>query len=174
LSLILWRKYGKMSPKRSVPVPKLVEKYRAEFPSTPRPYLRRLIRAENPSLFKNNPSNLKQLDRWLGKSYKKQNYNSAKKEPSTDFHDDVAKAKEEWVNGDVAKTYKRIKLLINKIPKENVTPRLKSLIEEEDRRTTSVLNDPRPYNKRKPLLVILSSMIPQFLEALEEEKQRSD
>lgn len=70
LSLKLWREHGKLSPKRRKDVSQLVEKYRRQFPTLERPLLRKLIRLENPEVFKNNPSNLKTLDRHLGKAFK--------------------------------------------------------------------------------------------------------
>jgi len=59
-----------MSPKRDKTVPQLVEKFRREYPHLERSLLRKLIRLENPHLFKNNPSNLKTLDRHLKKAFK--------------------------------------------------------------------------------------------------------
>lgn len=61
-----------MSPKRDKTVPELVEKYRRVFPSLESRYLRRLIRAEHPELFKNNSSwasNLRKLSRYLKKAF---------------------------------------------------------------------------------------------------------
>ena len=61
-----------MSPKHRKDVSQLVEKYKRELPYLERPLLRRLIRVENPQLFKNNPSmasNLKTLDRHLKKAF---------------------------------------------------------------------------------------------------------
>ena len=55
--------------KRDKTIQYLVTDYRFNFHYLERPLLRKLIRLENPDLFKNKDSNLKTLDRWLKKSY---------------------------------------------------------------------------------------------------------
>jgi hypothetical protein len=61
-----------MSPHYDKSVSQLVEKYLAEKHKgklpLERPYMRRLIRAENKEFF-SNPSNLRKLDRYLRKAY---------------------------------------------------------------------------------------------------------
>lgn len=57
-----------MSPRRDKTVVSLAEKYKSRFPRLERPILRKLIRLENPDLFRN-PSNLRKLDRTLGKLF---------------------------------------------------------------------------------------------------------
>lgn len=68
-----------MSPKRDKTVPRLVEKYRREYPYLERPLLRKLMRLENPQLFRDNPSNLKKLDRHLRKAFEKEEPSSQDK-----------------------------------------------------------------------------------------------
>jgi len=68
-----------MSPKRDKTVPQLVEKYRREYPYLERPLLRKLMRLENPQLFRDNPSNLKKLDRYLRKAFEKEEPSSQDK-----------------------------------------------------------------------------------------------
>ena len=65
-----------MSRSKAKDVPQLVEKYRQAYPDLDRDLLRKLIRLENPQLFskKENErysSNLKKLDRYQRKSFKK-------------------------------------------------------------------------------------------------------
>jgi hypothetical protein len=79
VSLGRWEKDGKMSPKRSLTVSELVQKYRQMFPNEERRNLRRRLRIEKPELFKDNPSNLRKLDRHLQKEFKN-NLNKDKKE----------------------------------------------------------------------------------------------
>lgn len=72
-----------MSFKGGKNVPQLVSKMRADYPQLDRDLIRKLIRLENPDLFKDNPSNLKKLDRYLKRSYKTPMV--GKTEAQTDF-----------------------------------------------------------------------------------------
>lgn len=56
-----------MSVNKEKDVSKLVEKYRCDFPTLERRFLRKLIRSENKI---ENPSELKKLDRYLKKAFK--------------------------------------------------------------------------------------------------------
>lgn len=69
MSLTLWERYGKMSPRQDKTVFKVTQKYRSIYPTLDRDLLRKLIRLENPSLFSNSTANLKQLDRCLKKIF---------------------------------------------------------------------------------------------------------
>ena len=61
-----------MSPKRDRTVLEIVEKYRRKFKLLERPLLRKLIRLENPEIFKPESSKLKTLDRALRKLFKQE------------------------------------------------------------------------------------------------------
>jgi hypothetical protein len=56
-----------MSPNRDNTIAKLVRDYRIKYPDYERPLLRKLIHLENKIT---NPSELKKLDRHLGKAFK--------------------------------------------------------------------------------------------------------
>lgn len=73
-----------MSLPRKKTVSQLVKKYRAKYPELEREILRKLIRLENPELFsrektRNPSSNLRNLDRHLGKAFKNAEPKTAEK-----------------------------------------------------------------------------------------------
>ena len=74
MSLNLWERVGKMSPRRNSNVAELVKIYTNRYPKLDRDLLRKLIRLENPILFSKKEnisylSNLRQLDRKLKKAF---------------------------------------------------------------------------------------------------------
>ena len=92
LSLTLWKRYGKMSPKRDKSVPQLVEKYLETYPGLDRDLLRKLIRLENKI---ENPSELKKLDRYLRIAFKNEN---KKFQTTADTKKAVVQTVNQWKN----------------------------------------------------------------------------
>jgi glucan phosphorylase len=70
-----------MSVNKERDVRQLVEKYRRQFPTLERPFIRRLIRSENKI---ENPSELKKLDRYLAKAFKNEARFPAQEKPLTE------------------------------------------------------------------------------------------
>ena len=68
-----------MSSKRDKNVSQLVEKYKREFPTLEKKFIRRLIKSENKELFDNNPSEVRKLSRYLEKAFRNENKNSPTK-----------------------------------------------------------------------------------------------
>lgn len=162
-----WGKRGKLSPKRSTTVLQLVQKYREKYPGLKRDLVRQLISSKHSELFKNNPTNLWMLDRWLECSFQETGERvieeetiSPKHEPLTDIRSEVRRAKEEWVNGETEMAYRRIIMVIKAIPEDRHTSRLKSLM------LLPVRTSPTSRENSR-LLWKINRMIPQFLEELE-------
>jgi len=82
-----------MSVNKEKDVRQLVEKYRRQFPTLERPFIRRLIRSENKI---ENPSELKKLDRYLAKAFKNEARFAAEEKPSTERPIAKQPSPEQW------------------------------------------------------------------------------
>jgi len=98
-----------MSSNTKINIPKLVEKYRHEFPQLEKRLLRRMIRKENHIT---DSTEIRQLSRYLQKAFKNETKPSAKGEPS-DF--DIERIKEEYVHGCITEAWNRLILLADRL-----------------------------------------------------------
>ena len=120
-----------MSLSKKKDVRQLVEKYRHEFPSLERPFLRKLIRSE---MKIENPSELKKLDRYLAKAFKNEAKLTTKKklEESASFMQELEKAKEDWIKGLKEDAERRVVFIINGLKPQQQTPGMRQLINERN------------------------------------------